>query len=815
MKLSYLWLSKFFNSIPEPTRVSEILTNLGLEVEDLSSFTAIAGNLENLLIGETLSVIPHPNADRLKLCSVNIGGNVPLQIVCGALNVEIGQKVIVAPIGSTVYPLKGNPFLINRSRIRGEWSEGMLCADDEIGLGNSHDGIHILPQDYKVGDLLIKYLHPYKDWVLEIGITPNRSDALSHRGAARDILAFLRQNGKIDLPTKKSYLFDIPISPKKGAVKIKINQPDKCIRLSGVTIQGVKVKESPEWLRNSLLAIGIRPINSIVDVTNFICQDLGQPIHAYDADQIQGEIIIAQNSISGQKIKTLDGQDRTLSSEDLIISDKVQALAIAGIFGGSNSGISFGTQNIFLESACFNSVAIRKTARSLSLKTDASFRFERGTDPEVTLTALYAATKLILEFSGGELASDFTDLYPRPTLKPQLKLRKNRLNDLIGQDIPAEEVEEILKGLEINILSRTDELWEIEIPLFKTDVTREIDVIEEILRVYGFNKIDIPSQIRYSLSPSLRPDPEKIQEDFSSYLVARGFHEIQTNSLISSQLLDLVPLPIGEAPVLVLHPLSLETNMLRPNMISTSLNAIAYNLNRKSNDLKFYEWGKEYLLTAGVYRENTKLILVCTGKNEPENWTNSGENFLNFFEFKGIITAFFEKMDLEIKMKSAENDSYFSFGLTIFFGNHMIGSFGNLKNELLNSFGIEKEVFYAEFDWDLILKLYIPLQFMVKEVPKFPLVRRDLSLIISNQVSYETLKDLVIKARFPNIKEMLLFDVFQGKRIPEGKKSYSLRFILGNPNQTLTEVEIEKTMNKLLFLFQKEVDAEIPLQKNG
>jgi len=809
MKLSYQWLSDYIQAIPEPEKLSEILTNLGLEVEDVFPYSSVPGNLEGLVVGYTLSVIQHPNADRLRICSVDIGVPTPLSIVCGAPNVASGQKVIVAPVGTMVYPVSGEPFLIQKSKIRGEFSEGMLCAEDEIGLGTSHEGIKILPSDWEIGKTLKSYFNPYQDQVFEIGITPNRSDALSHRGSARDVLAFLHTLPGLKPLELSRNSFEIP--KNSGPFQVQIDNPENCFRFSGIHISGIQIKESPDWLKNRLNAIGVRPINNIVDITNFILHDLGQPLHAYDTNKIKGSRLIARNAREGETLVTLDGQTRNLIPQDLVIADIEKPLGIAGVFGGEGSGIQDKTTSIFLEAACFNPVCVRITSRRLALKTDASFRFERGTDPEATLEALYKASKMVLELAGGELSSDFLDIYPKTIPRPKVHLRSARINSLIGQEIEPNRVEQILSGLGITILENKEGAWDLEIPLFKTDVTREADVIEEILRVYGFNQIHIPGQIRSSINPSLKPDPEKIQEETANFLSARGFNEMVSSSLVNGTYSEIITSPKGETPVMVLHPLSQDTNMLRNSMIPSLLKAVEHNLNRKQLDIRFYEFGKVYGHTDSDYTEKSKLALVLSGKEEQENWFHLGQEPMNLYTLKGNLEGLFSRLGLVPVFKQALENEWLKQGLEILSQNRRIGYLGTLKGGILKPFNLDKDVFYAELDWDAILDLKKPTPFITREIPKFPRVQRDLSLLLPKEVRFDQLQELVKKAKIQILDDMNIFDVYEGNRIPEGKKSYSLRFYLQDESQTLTDQEIDKAMKKLMDLFQKEVHAEIPL----
>ncbi len=878
MKLSYHWLSDYIPDIPNPDHLSNLLTNLGLEVESMESFTTIPGNLESLIIGHTLSVLPHPNADRLKICSVDIGNESPLSIVCGAPNVEADQKVIVAPVGSKVHPVHGDSFLISRSKIRGEWSEGMLCAEDEIGLGSSHEGIKILPQDWAVGKPLTHYIQPYQDWVFEIGITPNRSDALSHRGSARDVLAFLKlQQVKSEIkiensspkaplnpltklslnpPSKlsityssKFYVndkanpslispnqqgsntftnssFTSPINSSKTSatrppIKIRIQDHEKCIRFCGITMEGIKVAPSPDWLINRLLALGIRPINNIVDITNFVCQDLGQPLHAYDADFIEGGLIQARSSKQGEEVMLLDGQKRILEIRDLVISDEKKVLGLAGIMGGKESSITDGTQRIFLESACFNATSVRNTSKRLNLKTEASFRFERGMDPELASEALKLAINLVIDLAGGESLSEFIDLYPVPIERPKVLLRKSRILQILGQSMEDEEVESILTGLGIIILHKSKDAWELEVPLFKVDVKREIDVIEELLRVYGLNNIHIPSLSRISLPAVEKYNPENLKEEISQFLTAIGFHEIQTNSLVSSSLnipVDLLEVELKAQAVMVIHPLSLDTDMLRTSMLSSMLRSVEYNINRKIQNLRLYEFGKIYYKSEETYVEPKKLSLICSGQKQEENWMNSKFDPLTIYDLKGTVDLLFKKLGIPIYYRESENPGIFKTGLVAYrkINNSVeaLVRFGELKSGFLEKFNIEKSLFYAEFEWDIILKGYEEVHknkpFSMKEVSKYPIVQRDLSIIIDQAMEFENIKEMVLKVKIGILKEIHIFDIYEGNRIPMGKKSYSLRFILQDTQKTLMDNEIEKTMKLIIQTLQKEAEAEIP-----
>lgn len=836
MKISYNWLQKFLQTSLTPNHLSEILTSTGLEVESLERWSEIPGALEGLVIGEVISVQKHPDADRLNITRVKLGEETLLQIVCGAANVAAGQKVVVAPVGATVHPLKGSPFLIKRSKIRGEWSEGMICAEDEIGLGPDHEGILVLPAESVAGELLTSLYAAGNDLVFEIGITPNRSDALSHKGVARDILAFIAAHkddaadpsAQVSLPMNLSIaayfkgILDTPAaltllhSGSGSPVKVVIENTADCIRFSGICLSGIRVAESPAWLQHNLRAIGLRPVNNIVDITNYICHDIGQPMHAYDLRQIKGGVIRAGNVAGGTSFITLDGITRTLHEADLMITDGEGPLGIAGVFGGLNSGIRNDTTEIFLESACFNPVSIRKTARRHGLKTDASFRYERGTDAGLTLEALELACQLILELGGGTISSMLQDVYPVPVVKAQVCLRRARLDSLLGIHIPSAQVSTILTGLGISILSHepltaelsSAESWELSIPGFKTDVTREADIIEEILRIFGFNAIPAPVQLRSSLPYSSASDPERTREATADWLSAAGFNEIMTNSLSSSAYLQLKGPELAAQAVPVLNPLSSDLDVLRQSLLFSGLKAIAYNLNRKITNLKFFEFGKSYHKFSGRYDEQNHLALFLTGSELSDSWL-AKDIPLNFYHLKGLVDSLLNRLNMGASTSEYTGLPWLKEALNWNVKKKSLVTAGKVDPALLKEFGIESEVWYATIHWDELLKLRQNQPLVTTPVPRFPAVRRDLSLLLDRDVEFDTLRGLALQCGISILKRVSVFDVYAGDKIQKDKKSYALSFLLESTDHTLTDEEIDTAMKKIEKQLTEKAGAQV------
>lgn len=797
MKISYNWLKQFIDTDKSPNEVSSILTAIGLEVESLEKVQAIPGGLEGLVIGYVKECGQHPNADRLKVTKVDVGGTELLDIVCGAPNVAAGQKVIVATVGCTVHPTHGEPFVINKSKIRGEVSEGMICAEDEIGLGESHAGIMILPDDAVIGTLAKDYFNFPDDYVFEIGLTPNRADAASHLGVARDLAAYLKSD------IKKPSVEKFKVAHTSNSIAVEVVDEDAAPRYSGLTISGITVQDSPQWLKEKLAVLGLRPINNIVDVTNYVLHDLGQPLHAFDADEIAGGKVIVKKCVEGTKFKTLDEVERTLSADDLMICNTEEPMCIAGVFGGIKSGVKASTKNIFLESAYFHPVSIRKTSKRFGLKTDASFRFERGTDPEITVYALKRAALLIQEVAGGEITSDVFDHYPNPVSAFEVELTFDHVQKLIGKAIAKEEITSIIKALGIEVVKETDAQLSLKVPTYKVDVTRPVDVIEEVLRIYGYDNIEIPQKVNASLNVSPKPDKEALQHSIADMLTSNGYYEILSNSLTKSAYSSVL-----DEAVKILNPLSSDLDVMRQSMVYSGLEAVAYNQNRKNTDVKLYEFGKTYHLFEGKYEERNHLAIFLSGKVEAEQWNQAGKN-LSFYHLKSVVDSILKKLNITNLQSDELANLEFAYGVQYRRGAKVLVEFGAVAAKWLKSTDVNKAVFYADFNWDLILMLVKNNKITYKEVSKFPAVRRDLSLLLDQKVKFEELKKIAIKTEKKLLKEVNVFDVYKGDKLPENKKSYALSFILQDEEKTLTDQQIDGIMQKLIANFGKEVGAEI------
>lgn len=797
MKISYNWLKQFIQTDKTPQELSLILTDIGLEVESVETVQPVAGGLEGLVIGHVLTCVQHPNADRLRVTTVDVGGTDILQIVCGAPNVAQGQKVVVATVGTTVYPNEGEPFKINKSKIRGEVSEGMICAEDEIGLGVSHDGILVLPEATAIGMTAKEYFKLGDDHLFEIGLTPNRADAASHLGVARDLAAYFRTG--ITMPDVARFKTE----NESLSIAVQVEDKEACPRYSSVTISGVTVKTSPDWLQDKLKVIGIRPINNIVDITNYVLHELGQPLHAFDADQVKGGKVLVKKCAEGTPFVTLDGVERKLSSEDLMICNAEEPMCIAGVFGGKNSGVSETTKNIFLESAYFNSVSVRKTSKRHGLKTDASFRFERGTDPEITVFALKRAALLIQELAGGTISSSVSDIYPNPVQPFEVQVSYAGINKLIGAQIPDEEIKGIITALGIEVTAESPQSLDLKVPAYKVDVTRECDITEEVLRIYGYNNIEIPSKINASLSYGTKPDKEQTQHVIADLLTANGFLEIWCNSLTKGAYSK-----NPEEAVQILNPLSSDLNVMRQNLLMPALESVAYNLNRKTADIKFYEFGKTYHLIGDKYVERPRLLIMLSGSNQSEQWNHKASP-VSFYNLKGAVDAVIGRMGISNYQSEEVNDENFAYGLKYFRGDKTIVSFGAVTVADRKKADIDKEVYYADFDWALLLDIVRKNKIINKEVSKYPAVRRDLSMLVDANVSFDELKTIAFKAEKKLIRNVQVFDVYIGDKLPAGKKSYALNFTLQDEEQTLTDKQIDSVMQKIIFNLAQTAKAEI------
>jgi phenylalanyl-tRNA synthetase beta chain len=797
MKISYNWLKQFIDTDKTPEQISQILTGIGLEVESLEKVQAIPGGLEGLVIGYVKDCKQHPNADRLKITKVDAGTGTELQIVCGASNVAAGQKVVVATVGTTVYPTTGEPFKINKSKIRGEESEGMICAEDEIGLGDLHEGIMILDADAPIGDLAKDYFKLNDDYLYEIGLTPNRADAASHLGTARDIAAFVKTN------LIKPDVSGFKVDNTDRKIEVVVENEIACPRYSSLTISGIEVKDSPKWLKEKLGVIGVRSINNVVDVTNYVLHGLGQPLHAFDADAIKGNKVIVKTYAEGTAFKTLDEVDRKLSANDLMIGNAAEPMCIAGVFGGVGSGVKSSTKNIFLESAYFNPVWVRKTSKRHGLKTDASFRFERGTDPDITVTALKYAALLIKEVAGGWISSEISDIYPN-TIEPfDFDITYKNVDRLIGKSITHEEIRSIISALDIKITHQSAEGLSLKVPAYRVDVTREVDVIEEILRIYGYNNIEIPSQIRASLNTSIRPEKDDVQNTISDLLTANGFNETLSNSLTKSAYSNDL-----EHAVKILNPLSSDLDVMRQSMLFSGLEAIAYNQNRRNGDLKIYEFGKVYSVKDDKYTETQRFSVFLTGADQSEQW-NQKPGEVSFYKLKAIVDGLLEKLNIKDVSVEDATCSKLAFGLQYSFNNKKLVKFGQVSASALKKVDIDKPVFYADFNFEVILAAVRKNKIIYQEVSKFPAVRRDLSMLIDANITFGQLKQIAQKSERKLLKGVNVFDVYQGDKLPAGKKSYALSFTLQDEEKTLTDKTIDAIMQKLIYNFGKEAGAEI------
>ena len=805
MKISYNWLQQFLQIDWDATKTGELLTDLGLEVEGIETKESIKGSLKGIVVGKVLTCEQHPNADRLKVTTVDLGDGKPVQIVCGAPNVAAGQKVPVATIGTLLYDDKGESFKIKKGKIRGEESHGMICAEDELGLGTSHDGIMVLEDSIKEGSLGTDVFNVEIDHVFEIGLTPNRSDAMCHFGVARDLRASLIQQEK-QLELISPSVSNFHVAERTLRFDVDVEDKDLVPRYCGIAITDIIVKDSPEWIQNRLKAIGLTPKNNIVDITNYVLHELGQPLHAFDAQQIKGNKVVVKTLAEGTKFTTLDEVERSLSSEDIMICDaEDNPLCIAGVFGGLDSGVSKNTNSIFLESAYFNPVSIRKTAKRHALNTDASFRFERGIDINLTKYALKRAALLIEEYAGGKITSDISDFYPIKIEDFQVFFSYENAYRLIGQEIPKDTIKNILASLEIKINSETEGGIGLTIPSYRTDVQREADIIEEVLRVYGYNNIEFSHKLNTSISFDSNKET-KIENIISDQLSALGFNEIMSNSLTKASYINYAEDLDESFNVAMLNPLSTDLGVLRQSLLFSGLESISYNLNRKNTALKFYEFGKSYHKYAEKYQEDKHLALFITGNKTKSSW-NSTSKLSDFFYAKGILTALFERLGMNSLKSTPTKSALFSEGLTFSLGKTKLAEFGTVKKTILKEFGIKQEVLFADLNWENILKLSSKKQIKVNDLSKFPSVKRDLALLIPVKTTFKEIYNLAFQTERKLLKEVDLFDVYEGENVPEGKKSYAISFVLQDENKTLEDKQIDKIMQKLQLNFEKNLEA--------
>ena len=805
MKISYKWLQQFLQIDWEPDRAGELLTDLGLEVEGIETKESIKGSLKGVVVGEVLTCIQHPNADRLKVTTVDLGLSETVQIVCGAPNVAVGQKVPVATIGTSLYDDKGAAFKIKKGKIRGEESYGMICAEDELGLGNNHDGILVLDKEIPVGTAVAEVFNIETDFVFEIGLTPNRSDAMSHFGVARDLRAGLMQQ-HVNLELISPSVSDFHVDERTLRIDVEVDDKEQAPRYCGITITDIEVRDSPQWIQNRLKSIGITPKNNIVDITNYVLHELGQPLHAFDAQKVKGNKILVKTLQQGTKFTTLDDIERELSSEDIMICDAdSNPLCIAGVLGGLKSGVTENTTSIFLESAYFNPVSIRKTAKRHALNTDASFRFERGIDINKSKYALKRAALLIEEYAGGKMGSDISDFFPEKIEDFQVFLSYESAYGLIGQEIPKETIKNILASLEIKINSETEGGLGLTIPSYRTDVQREADIIEEILRVYGYNNIEFSHKLNTSISFDSNKEI-KIENIIANQLTSIGFNETMANSLTKPEYVTFSENLNEAATVEMLNPLSNDLKAMRQSLLFGGLESIAYNINRKNSSLQFYEFGKTYHRYNEKYEENKHLTLFVTGNRTKESWSID-HKVLDFFFLKGIITSLLSRLGIEKVKSSPTKQDVFSEGVSFGLGKMKFVEFGVVKPTILKEFGIKQEVLFADFNWDTILKLTGNKKISVTELQKFPSVKRDLALLLDSKTAFDEVYNLAFQTERKLLKEVDLFDVYEGDKLPDGKKSYAVSFILQDETKTLADKQIDKIMQKLQQAFEKKLDA--------
>lgn len=808
MKISYNWLKQYIDIPESPEDIGKILTSTGLEVEHVEAHESVKGGLKGLVIGEVLTCEKHPGADKLSLTTVNVGSSV-LKIVCGAANVAAGQKVVVAVPGTTIYPAKGDPLKIETRKVRGEQSEGMICAEDEIGLGESHAGIIVLEPSAKPGTLASEYFKVESDYTIEIGLTPNRADAASHIGVARDIKAVLKR--ELRLPAVDKFQVD----DKSLSIPVVVENQDACPRYSALTITGITVGESPAWLKNRLLAIGLNPINNIVDITNFVCHELGQPMHAFDADKIAGQKVLVKTLPAGTKFVTLDGKERTLTANDLMICNaNSEGMCIGGVFGGIGSGITAQTKKVFLESAYFSAASVRKTGMVHQLKTDASFRYERGTDPNMTVVALKRTAMLIKEIAGGKISSEIVDVYPKKIENTKFTVKVANINRLIGKVIPIEEIIGILNRLDIQTTNiqqpatnNQQPTFDVSVPPYRVDVKQEADIVEEILRIYGLNNIELADEAGSDfISGFPAKDIDRFKQSVGTMLASNGFFEIMTNSLTHSNYRKYNLATEGE-PVEILNKLSEEQAILRTTMLFTGLEVCSFNINRKQKDLKLFEFGKVYGKSGGKYREKERLAMYITGQYESDTWQRSARG-VSYHDLSRFVANVLEKSAVkDVKIEEVKSEEL-EYGVKFYSGKTEIGKVGKVKSSFQKDFGIKQEIFYADLDVALLFNSANP-KFDVQDVPKFPEVRRDLSLVLDRHVAYREIEELVRTTERKLVKDIIVFDVYEGDKIPPGKKAYALGFTLQDEAKTLTDEEIDKTMSKLIGAFETKMQALI------
>ena len=810
MKASLNWIREHVDtqdlSIDE---IGEILTDIGLEVEGQERVEKIKGGLRGVVTGRVVTCERHPNADRLSVTTVDVGGEEDLKIVCGAPNVAAGQKVLVATIGTTLYSEEGEAWKIKKGKIRGEVSEGMICAEDELGLGSSHEGIMVLDEEVEVGINASEIFNLEEDVVYEIGLTPNRSDATGHIGIAKDLWAYLRINQQINAPVILKDLSSFQVDNESLSIPVEIKDTFRCPRYSCLTISEIKIAPSPEWLQFRLKAIGVSPINNVVDITNFILHEYGQPLHAFDADKIKGGKVIVQTLDEGTPFVTLDGVERKLSAEDLMICDaQGQPMCIGGVFGGMDTGVTDNTTRILLESAHFNAKSIRRTSMRHLLRTDAAMCYEKGSDPNVTIRALKHAALMMQELAGGKVTSKLQDIYPEPISKAEIFVRLSKVKQLIGADITKEDVADIIQALEMEVVREDETGWLLAIPTNKADVTREVDVLEEILRIYGFNKVPMSEKLYSVINANNAGSGPVLKRAITAFLADRGFNEMMGLSLSSSELcLEALEVPKSQM-VFINNTSNVGLDVMRPDMLVSGLESVRHNINRRQVDLKLFEWGKSYLKGEEDYIETEMLTVFVTGQYRGESWREKNERTADFYDLKAIVSDLISRMGIQSFQQTALEDGRFDYGLRVHRGPNTVCVYGKLSDELCEKLNIRGEVFAAEFQWKEVEKATSKHKIIFSEISKYPGMRRDLALLIDEEVKYESVRAIIQKACGKSLKEVDIFDVYNDpKYLPEGKKSYAIKLVFEDLSKTLKDKEVDKWVQKALYNLEKELGA--------
>jgi phenylalanyl-tRNA synthetase beta chain len=808
MNISLNWLKRYLHIDLPVEKISEMLTDIGLEVEGVDMVESIRGGLEGIVVGHVMECEQHPDADKLNLTKVNIGGDELLPIVCGAPNVAAGQKILVATIGTTLYDAEGEPWKIKKGKIRGEESHGMICAEDELGLGNDHDGIVVLPENVEVGTLASSYYNLENDYVFDIGLTPNRSDATHHLGVARDLGAYLRINEgwKGNVIDADITDFKVEVNDADSVVKVSVENEEACPRYSAIMLKGIKVMSSPEWMQTLLKAIGVRPINNVVDITNFVLHEMGQPLHAFDADKIKGKKIIVKNLPEGTTFISLDEQERKLSGDDLMICDgESSPLCMAGVFGGLNSGVTEDTKTIFLESAHFSAGAVRKTSTSHLLRTDAAKVFEKGSDPSITVIALKRAAMLLKEYANATICSQIIDEYPVEIAPIEIHLRYSHVNRLIGVDMQKDEIHNILRALNMELSPIDDNGIMVKVPTDKADVLREVDIIEEILRIYGFNKVEVPYQLKTAINSIHYPSKDHIKSTIADYLSSNGFNEMMGLSLVESRIY-----PDSDAFVTINNTSNIHLDIMRPDALISGLQSVAHNINHQQLDLRLFEFGRSYQKQEDNFKEDEFLSLFISGKAEPASWRSSGQREVEFFDIKSWVDNLLDRLNIKQYQTSESDSEEFDYGLKYHRGPNSMVEFGKVSKQKLKVVGISNQVFYALIDIKSVAKAAAKAKTIINDIPKFPGTDRDLAIIIDEKTKFEEIVSVVRKVEKKLITEINLFDIYRNvEQIGENKKSYAVRFIFQDESKTLKDKDVDKVMNNIIQQLESKIGAQI------